>query len=358
MSKVITHKQPVIASEMRFGKNTERAFGSNMELNATDRKDLLLQIANFMAASASSEGGVMTAETAGLKEAQKKGRREALLAAFNSREDHAELGASIAKDIYQAADREGFMRRFLFKADLEQGQEPRAFLRNKDVVAVVASSASRVERQLVRDKKFYPPEVYVSARVFIEQRDINQSTTDLLDEKFQEGLEATMVAEDRMFYNLLNASVGAANTQTLFGGTMNPLNLAQLRNKVTAWRIPAAAWLIANDLWNDIIGDSSFSALIDPASKFELLNTGVLGRLLGMEVVSDGYRHPQHRVLSQGEQFVLGNPENLGQYTDRGGIDSLPLDGSTEGIAGRGWLLNEYVSILVANARAVAKGKR
>jgi len=59
-----------------------------------------------------------------------------------------------------------------------------------------------------------------------------------------------------------------------------------------------------------------------------------------------------------GEQFILGNPENLGQYTDRGGIDSLPLDGATEGIAGRGWMMSEYVSMLVANSRAVAKGKR
>src|SRR3990170_1089610 len=311
MKKAITHKQPVIASEMRFGSNSERAFGNNLELNASDRKDLLVQISNFMATSAASQDGVMTAETAATKEVQRKARREALLAAFNNSEDHMELGAAIGRDIYQAANREGFMRRFLFKADLEQGQEPRAFMRNKDVVAVVATSAVRVERQLIRDRKYYPPEVYIMAPLFIEQRDINQNTTDLLDEKFQEGLEATMVAEDRMFYNLLNASVGVSNTQTLFGGTMNPLTLAQLRNKVTGWRIPAASWLIANDLWNDIIGDSSFSALIDPASKFELLNTGVLGRMLGMDVVSDGYRHPEHRVLSLGEQFILGNPENL-----------------------------------------------
>ena len=167
-----------------------------------------------------------------------------------------------------------------------------------------------------------------------------------------------MVAEDRMFYNLLNATIGTANPQSLFVGTVNTLNLAQLRNQVTSWRIPASAWLIANDLWNDVIGDATFSALIDPASKFELLNTGVLGRILGMDVVSDGYRHPQHQVLSQGEMFIIGDPVNLGQYTDRGGIDSLPLDGSTEGMPGRGWLLSEYVSILVGNARAVAKGVR
>lgn len=358
MTKKATHKQPVIASDLRFNGSEERAFGANLELNASDRKDLLVQISRFMEAASASSGGVMTEETAAKKEEARKARREVLIAAFNNPEDHREVGAVIARDIYQAADREGFMRRFLAKADLDQGMEPRAWMRNKDVVAVVATSPVRVERQIIRDKKFYPPEVTLTARLFIGQREINQNTSDLLDEKFQEGLEAMMVAEDRILYNMLNATIGVANTATTFGSTMNPLNLAQLRNKVTSWRIPAAAWLIANDLWNDVIGDSSFSALIDPASKFELLNTGVLGRMLGMEIVSDGFRHPQHRVLSQGEQYILGNPENLGQYTDRGGIDSLPLDGATEGVAGRGWMLNSYVSVLVANARAVAKGTR
>src|SRR3972149_4690413 len=105
MKKAITHKQPDIASEMRFGPNSKRAFGNNLEVTASDRK--------------------------------------VLLAAFNNYEYHVELGAAIGRDIYQAANREGFMRRFLFKADLEQGQEPRAFMRNKDVVAVVATSAVR-----------------------------------------------------------------------------------------------------------------------------------------------------------------------------------------------------------------------
>lgn len=354
--KGVTHKTPVIATDLRLGGSSELLVGHNGELNASSRTDLAQQIAKLMEVASGRE--VITESAAVQRQQLAAAHKEAITAAFMDKSAHMELGEVLADELYQAANREGFMRRFLARQELTQGQFPQVRMRNKDVVAIVSSSPSKIQAQIIRDKLFFPPEFYVSARPFIEQREINQSVGDVLEEKYVEGLEGIMVQEDRTFAAMATATINMANSLTTIVGTMNPTGLANLRNQVTRWNIPANAWLIANDIWSDIIGDSGFSQLIDPVSKHELLLRGQLGTILGMSVYSDAFRHPQHKVLSQGEMYVFGDATNLGQYTDRGGVDSSPLDGTQENIPGRGWWLNESISILIANARAVAKGKR
>ncbi len=351
----MSFKTPVIASELKFSNSGERAIGINGELNASSRGDLVQQIAKLMEV-ASTQGVVTEQQMTKLEQAA--AHRQMISAAFVSKEAHAELGEVLADELYQAGNREGFMRRFLSRQELSQGQIPRVKMRMKNVVATVASAPSRVATQIVRDNTFYPPEFYITGRPFVEKREIDQSSGDVLEEKYIEGLEAIMVAEDRTFYNLANATINTSNPLTTIVGTMSPAALATLRNQVTGWNIPASAWLIANDIWSDIIGDASFSSLIDPVSKHELLLTGQLGTILGMTVYSDAFRHPQHKVLSKGEMFIIGDPINTGSYSDRGGIDSQPIDASIEGVPGKGWMFTESVSCVIANSRAIAKGKR
>jgi hypothetical protein len=79
---------------------------------------------------------------------------------------------------------------------------------------------------------------------------------------------------------------------------------------------------MASDLYNDIIGDTDFIQAIEPVARHELIMTGELAVLYGMAITSDAYRHPEHRVLSQGEFFAISDATTHGQYTDRGGIDT------------------------------------
>lgn len=131
-----------------------------------------------------------------------------------------------------------------------------------------------------------------------------------------------------------------------------------MKTLVSRWNIPAAHLLMATDLWVDIIGNSNFANVIDPVSKHELLLTGTLGTMFGMTISTDAFRHPQHKVLNQGEFFVVGAAENHGMYTDRGGVNAQPIDGATENIPGRGWFLSELVSMAISNSRSVAAAQR
>lgn len=357
--KQTTFRQPVVATELRLGGSSERLVGRDGHINASSKRDALMQIAKLMEAAASQD--IMTEETASRREEVAKmvtARREAVQAAFKSKEAHAELGEVLADEIFQAANREGFMRRFLARQQLGQGQVPNVRMRMKNVSGVIASSPSKTATQIIRDNTFYPPEFYVTTRPFIEKREIDQSTGDVVQEKYIEGLEGIMVAEDRTLYTMTKNTVNIANPMTSVVGSLDPGTLSLIRNQVTRWDIPARALLIANDIWNDFIGNASFQSALDQVTKHELLLTGELGQIMGMTIYSDAFRHPQHKVLSQGDIIVYGDQVNLGQYTDRGGVESLPVDSAIEGIPGRGWMLQESLSMVLANARAVAYASR
>lgn len=352
----VKSNQPIVATDLRFGKNSERAVGNNGDLNASNTKDLMKQISKFL--EVSSSRGIVTEDEAVHRENSSKLKREMLLAAFSNSKANADLGEVLASELYVAANREGFMRRFLARQELNVGMIPMTRMRMKNQVAVVASAPVQVQIQIVRDNFFYPPEFYINARPFVEEREIQQSADDVLEEKFIEGLEAIMVGEDRTWYNQALATVGIANQLTTIVGGLTPEALAQLRNQVLAWDIPVTSCLIATDIWNDIIGNTNFAYVIDPVSKHDLLLTGQLGTIFGMTMYTDAYRFPQHKVLSQGDIFILGDVINTGQYTDRGGIASQPIDGAIEKLPGRGWWLTELVSIIIANPNAIARGIR
>jgi hypothetical protein len=352
----VSFNQPVLATELRRPNSNERIVGNNGEINADDNADLVVQIANMMKAAETNH--VVTESAALQAQKLRKTHADMVTAAFRDPSALSNVGKTLAEEIYITSNRQGFMRRFLKQENVTQGQVPHVRMQMKNVVASIASSASEVETKLIRDNDYYPPEFYISARPFIEQREINRNTGDILEAKYLEALEAIMVAEDRQWLALVNQTVGLDNGLTNMVGTVNPLTLGTFQTEVDRWGIPAANWLIANDIWSDIVGDTGFQRLLDPVSRHELVMEGRLGTILGMDVITDQFRHPEHKVLSQGEMYIVGSEDLHGQYTDRGGIDSAPIDGTQEKVPGRGWWMSETMSMVITNSRSVAKGIR
>jgi hypothetical protein len=345
-------RTPVLATDFRSTAGGELLVGNNGELNASSKSDLLRQQLKLLAATANGE--VTTQE----RLAKQTRNRQLVQAMFNSKQACAELGEAMAQNLYQAANRRGFARKFLARQDLVQGALPMVKLRKKDVTVVYSTSPTKVESQIIRDKLFTPPEFILEARPFVEQREINTSNGDVLEEKYTEAMEAIMVGEDRLWYAAANECVGMDNDLSIISGTLTPLTLMEVRTMVARWNLAVPNLLMAADLYNDIVGDSSFIQAIEPVARHELIMTGELAVLYGMSITSDAYRHQEHRVLSQGEFFAISDPQTHGQYTDRGGIDTEVITGATEKMAGRGWWMYESYSNVIANARSVAKGIR
>lgn len=354
--KVQAARTPTVASEYRFQGSNERAIGAGGEINASSKRELLNKQMQFLEASAN--GGLVT-DAQGYKiEAQAKTNRELLKAAQNDREVHRVLGERMAESLYITANRQGFMRKYLTKIAVDQGTVPRFPLRTKNVTAVWSTSPTRIETQITRDKWYTPPELSIVTRPFVTQNELNQSAGDVLQEKYVEATEAVMVAEDRLWYNQVNALVGIDNNLSIISGQLTPYTLMQVVTNVTRWGLKAPHVLIASDIYQDIIGNSEFYSAIDPVARHELLLTGELAVMYGMTITSDAYRHPEHKVLNQGEFYVISEALNHGAYSDRGGINSAPIDIVNEKIPGKGWVIHEEIAISIANSRSVAKGQR
>ena len=345
-------KTPVVASDLRLDGG-ERSIASNGELNALSKKDLLQQQQKLMAAV--SLGQVVTA--ADEREAR-AARAEYVAAASADPAAHRVLGERTADELYMTANRKGYMRRLMARNELKQGEIPRFPVRGKNVQAFIATGPTRTETQIVQDKWLMPPEVQVYTRPFIPQNELNQSSTDVLNEKYIEALEGLMVTEDRMWYNLAQATVGIDNELSVISGSMTPTALMNVSMKVQRWGLKAAYMLMAVDLMTDIIGNSDFIQAIEPVARHELVMTGQIGVLYGKAIISEGYRHPEHKVLSEGEFMIVSDAQTHGAYSDRGGVNSEPVNVSTDNVIGRGWVMHEDISMAIANARSVAVARR
>ena len=344
----------------RYARTTagDMFVGQNGELQGWDRKDLMRTISQLMA---QASAGDVEVQRDGRDLARETAESRALtVAAFN---DHtskkwATLGTTIAGKITLAQDREGFMRRLLAKNDLQMGNMPRIRVVDKLVTAVMLSSESTVFPQYVQDNYIFPPEVSVVARVMVKNREINQGSSDILEEKFYEGQEGVMVVEDRYWKQLADATVGIDNPLKYLVGGLTPASFSEMKTTMETWSINVATCLMAGDYWNDIVSNSAFGAWFDPVSQYEIVSTGRIGSLLGIGFITDGFRHKQLKVLEPGELYFVADPAQHGGYTDRGPLQSKEEDGMDGNMLARGWSFAEEISLGIGNARSIIKAKR
>lgn len=351
-------RKSVVASEIRTAKNGERLVGRNGEINAGSKQELIHRQVQLAELANGIHVVTETAATKAEKDALRIQRRETAIAMMSNPERAREVGSELGDELYLTQQREGFMRNILQRQDVVDGQVPRAVLRKRNTLVSYATGPTETKTQIVRDDWFYPVEFYLTARPYIEQKEITQNSTDVLEDKYMEAMQAFLVQEDRLFIRMCLATIGQSNERSVQVGLMNPVALSNFRNKIQRWGLTPATWLIANDLFTDLAGDAGFQSLYEPMAQHEIVLTGQLGTILGMNIKSDQYRHPEHRVLNKGEQFVFGTPDTLGTYTDRGGIEVLPIDASITGIPGRGWQMTAQQSQTIVNPRAVACGIR
>lgn len=347
--------------ELRFGKSNQRQLdGKSGEFNAYDKKDLVNSITNLMNAVASGE----VVEASGQNQLSEieagDARREVLASALNdeSGQEWAALGSGLARQINEEASRQGFMRRISQGQTLRQGEVPRVPMPSHDSIAIVATSASSVGYQTIRQRVFTPDEFEIQANVRVENLDIEQVNGDLLEHAYNDGLQAIMVAEDRLWKDAADKTVGVVNDLEYIAGELTTRNLGNLRQAVARWNLPVSTAIISNDYWADIIGSNDFATFLDPITKYDLALNGQIGTLVGMQLLTDAFRQPNQKVLGSGEIYVVGSPENHAAYSTRGGIRSTPTSGANHGNSTRGWFMTEPFSFVLANSRSVAKGKR
>jgi hypothetical protein len=351
--------QKLHPTETNITGTKSKLIGHNKEINASDKAELLRNIADLY--KQMSSGTVMQASEQKVKTKETvKERRQALAAAYEDPSKFKSLGAAIANELSVTANRDGFMRRLLQEFDVTLGNQPRIRINYKTQFGVVASGPSQVRPIMIRNKFIYPPEFFVQTNLLIDEREIAQSPGDILEEKLIEGNEAIMVQEDRTAKRLWDNLVGVENPLITLMGSFTPQTLQSMRSTLLVNNLPADTLLFAADVWDDLLTNSSFTSFYDPVSEYEIVQTGVIGRILGMNLLSDSYRIPQLQVLNQGDIYLFPRPEFLGGYTSRGPVQANEVNGTTngQGIPARGWYCFEILSMTCPIPQSVVKAKK
>lgn len=337
------------------GSNQRMLSESNGEFNANSRKDLMVQISNLMAAV--SSGQVVAQETSVSAAQRAADLRATIVAANLDPSKWSSLGADLVTEIEVQRNRDGLLRRLAMPQNLGQGEHARVICQLWDQTAIVATAPANVGFQVVRNKQFYPTEFEIIGNIRVEQLEIDQVGGQVLENAYNQGIDATMVKEDRLWKSAADKTVGVVNAPTYITGDLTPRLMMTMREGITDWNLPVSACLLANDFWKDL-SSSEFTQFLDPVTKYDLALSGQLGTLLGMSILTDGFRQPNQKVLERGEIYIVSTPEHHACYSDRGGIKSTPTSGSDQGNTTKGWLLAETFSFTLANPRSVSKGIR
>lgn len=321
------------------------------DINAYDKKDLLRRV--MALSSASSAGEIKEQHDFGTK------RAELVEAAMADKtgETWRVVGEVLGDEILETMGRDGFLRKILMRKDLKKGEIGRIRLRKKDVLAFVATSDTGTVSSQVNQSYLMPDEFYIKAHILIEDRELEQSPGDLLDDKYIDGLEQMMVKEDQVLKGLLDIAAPAYNDVVGFT-TFTPAVFAQARTQIQSWGNPCATGLISIDLLNDVLADPEFSTYFDPVTKREIIMSGSLGSFYGVNLITDGFRYETLRVLNSGEFYFMSAPNVLGVQTVRKDVTTAPINLYLVGKPERGWFMQKIMGMAIGNARAIVKGVR
>lgn len=337
----------------------EPLIGSNGEFNAGSRKEVMQAIATLMGAASRGEvSEVVASEKANLQ--AKLERKQALASTMLSTDAATQtaLAEVVGESVYETLGRAGFARKFLQTAPLQQGDFHRVPVITPDITTFYSTENINVPASQIRGKVVEPKPFVISNDVLIDNLELTISPVDLLDIKYNQALEQQLRGEDIYLTKLLDLSASEYNEPVYFS-TLTPTVLASLRNQIdTQGGIPVGGLLLAADLWADIISDSEFQNFYSPIEKHEIVLTGRLGTLMGMDIVTDGFRIKNLQVLKPGSSYVLGIPDLLGVVGQYGELTVTAIDRRVIGESKRGWFIENTIDMTVLNSRAVVKGQR
>ncbi len=348
---------PRIVSGVTSGAHSASPlFDAQGNLNASSKQDAMQQI--VAALQILSGEAPLDQNTAEIRQ-EKSANRKAVLAAAMADQSGQQmqiLGGILAAQIEETTDREGFCRQLLLSSELGNGDFPEVTVKVKQVVAYLMSSASQVVPSEIREKRLLLDEFDLNSFLLIDNKEMSRSRTDLLEEKYEEGLEAIMVKEDRYWKKCADAAAASRhNLQTTTAFT--PQFFAHMRDLIDREGLPVTSCILSSTLMQDIITSATFQEVFDPVTKREILETGEIGSLYNVKIYSDYMRQPQFRVIEDGEFYLVSAPVNHGVILTRP-LSATPVDRAAFGEAKKGWFLTQPTSMAVVNNRSVVKGQR
>lgn len=265
------------------------------------------------------------------------------------------LGQVVGEMISEVMGRMAFTDKVMALGEFTEGGTARVEVDQMDVVAWHLVHNAQVAESLSSPKFIYPEGFWLSCLLFVNDEDQALAGASFLERKYQRALEAMLVREDNVWKFLADLAAPVANDVLSFA-TFTPSVFAALRHQLLRWTLNAATCILAVDMQQDILADSDWHGVYSPVEQHELFEEGFFGSVFGVELLSDGYREDNLRVLAEGEVYMLSAPQTHGQKIPMIDLRSEPVDQLQHGRLVHGWSVSQYEAMVLANSRSVSKG--
>lgn len=335
--------------------SAEAAVANDGELNAGSKQELM-RLAGLLAQAAGA--GVAQAHVE--EDTSADEAKQAIASAFSDKEGHQwqAVGEYLGDQVEQTLGRVGFTRRLLQFKQLAKGEVPRVRFRERDSDVYFLTDDPTVVASQPRQQFEFPPIFKLAFRANIDVQEIALDPGDILEDRYNDGLEQLMVGEDRAFKRLADTVAPIYNPYVFFP-SLTPAVFMGMKNEVEKWGgLPVTNTLLSIDLWNDITTDQEFVSWWSEISKHEINLEGNLGRIGGVEIITDGWRNKRFQVLNQGEIYMLSHPKTLGMILQLDQLDVQSTNGFNLGQTWKGWLMTQMESIVLPNPYGIIRGQR
>jgi hypothetical protein len=217
-------------------KGSNQRIANGDEIDAYDRKDLIRKIGDLYqgvksGVIARNEDEMMSTED---RREVVEARAAALSDALNDKTGvkWQALGETVTEEIYEALGREGFTRKILGFKPIKRGDVARIAIRRKDVIGYyIATTSPTVVASVVRQSYVHPPDAYLTFRIEIDDLELELADTDLLEHKYNDGLEQILREEDLRTKALLDASAPTYN-ELVFFNAFTPSVFQAMRTQI------------------------------------------------------------------------------------------------------------------------------
>lgn len=333
-----------------------QTFNKEGQVNAYDRRDALVQVANILQ-NALKDGGLagFSRRNAAETHAEREERMKVVAEAMRdpSGEGFAIVGQELLLPIKAIVDYEGWARKVYRVRPLAQAE---LFRIPKDVRAtafVVGQDGQSLESRLT-GKYIQPGEFKVTSFPTVDIADIYHINYDILDRAQDTARQEIELNEDKRGLALLDRAATAVNDVTLFA-SLGIAAFEDVRFQVERHRLIVEKFIINRAEVSDIV--KNMSAAVDPVTERELILAGYIGNILNAMIITSAGTGVEE-VVPAGTFYACTGPDYLGEMGVRIELFSEPFNRYAQNELVKGWAFGEMIGFGIPEARAVAKGTK
>lgn len=331
-------------------------FDTKGELNAATTRDAITAITKM--AKILEENQSSSHNLAGRPSLSENQKDEMIKRALLTEEGKIALGQAMALPIRTNLDYKGVARRALVVDPLATGALP-VYERDINVSAVVVSSNGSAPESVIHGDRVTVPEFEIVSNPVVRIREVRQRRFNVIERAVQKARQEIQANEDANIFAALDYSGDAAlgggdnDAVDITDAGLERADMVRLSIQVDRWDLVTTKYFMnivefgEIRLWSSQAG--SAVAQVDPVTHRELLQTGLMARLFGADIIVS-------KMVTPGTVFALADAEFVGVMPIRQDIESIPADEPKR--LSLGWVVSEIIGLAIVNSRGVAVGRK